>query len=662
MSTRFELSISILYDFNYFFLFFLLQVKSALISAGAKFLNYLGDTATHLIADNPDHSYVTEAVDIYEKPVVTSQWVWLSLRANNILPLSPFLPSSLGERLFSRFVFCPSQLGLLDTGRIWSMVTFYGGSFQLRFDKTVTHLITGKITGKKYDAAARRGGDTVKVVTPDWVLDCVRQRKLCDAERYHPRLLVTYNQQYANKLTTEDGRTAKGKRTDASNGGNTNDLLALPKATKSSVTMAISTDTVSRKADGAPKEKSTSSSTFGGKAQILQSPSAAAKFFHPPTPPPGSGNGEIDGGIGDSIPPPKGPGRPKGSLNVAGTKAKAPRRRTSTNNVKATKSAPTGAPKGQQQQHPANSKQFIATAGGNADKSAQPPNKVQQMPPNAAQKQSVQHHLPKEQQQLPPQFAEQNIVGIDNKIKYQQQQQQQAKSMSNEQMTPQSFMHKQQMLQLPQQQQLAKMSQQQQQPQQYQEQQQAQYQVQTGSGKPRAYLQHQQQQQQLPQQQQQQQMFIQQPGGGVLQQFQTGLQQPQQQQQPGMVRQMIPVGMQQQAQSQRVMTPGPQHQPQMIMQQQQQQQQQAMQGMQPRMRQTVPYNQQQQSQQVQMMSQAGPGGQPQMIQFVRHPSQMFQQQQQHPTQRMMVPMNQQQQQQQQVMVQVGGIFELLFAR
>lgn len=38
---------------------------------GAKFLNYLSDSATHLIADNGEHLSVSEAIDIYEKPVVT---------------------------------------------------------------------------------------------------------------------------------------------------------------------------------------------------------------------------------------------------------------------------------------------------------------------------------------------------------------------------------------------------------------------------------------------------------------------------------------------------------------------------------------------------------------------------------------------------------------
>lgn len=48
-----------------------LQIKRALVASGAKFLNYLTDSATHVIADKPEYSFVQEAFEIYEKPVVT---------------------------------------------------------------------------------------------------------------------------------------------------------------------------------------------------------------------------------------------------------------------------------------------------------------------------------------------------------------------------------------------------------------------------------------------------------------------------------------------------------------------------------------------------------------------------------------------------------------
>lgn len=51
--------------------YFVCQVKRILVEGGGKLVNYLSDIATHLIADNPEHPDINEAVEIYEKPVVT---------------------------------------------------------------------------------------------------------------------------------------------------------------------------------------------------------------------------------------------------------------------------------------------------------------------------------------------------------------------------------------------------------------------------------------------------------------------------------------------------------------------------------------------------------------------------------------------------------------
>jgi hypothetical protein len=47
------------------------QVKTILLDGGGKHVNYLSDTVTHLIANNPEHPDVLEAIEIYEKTVVT---------------------------------------------------------------------------------------------------------------------------------------------------------------------------------------------------------------------------------------------------------------------------------------------------------------------------------------------------------------------------------------------------------------------------------------------------------------------------------------------------------------------------------------------------------------------------------------------------------------
>jgi hypothetical protein len=79
MRRRHTIRTSILCLINYQFInqfinqLFEWQVKKALLFGGAKFLNYLSDNVTHLIADNGEHPSVSEAQEIYEKPVVT---VW----------------------------------------------------------------------------------------------------------------------------------------------------------------------------------------------------------------------------------------------------------------------------------------------------------------------------------------------------------------------------------------------------------------------------------------------------------------------------------------------------------------------------------------------------------------------------------------------------------
>ncbi|CAG2117650.1 unnamed protein product, partial [Medioppia subpectinata] len=101
------------------------NVKKLLLSGGAKFFNYLSDNVTHLIGDNPDHPSVSEAVEIYEKPVVTSRWVWMSAKASLLLPTAGFSPFK--SQLFSNIIACPSNISGTDVQSLWAMITYYGG-------------------------------------------------------------------------------------------------------------------------------------------------------------------------------------------------------------------------------------------------------------------------------------------------------------------------------------------------------------------------------------------------------------------------------------------------------------------------------------------------------------------------------------------------------
>lgn len=48
-----------------------LQFQRLLFRNGGTLINYLSDNVTYVICDNPDSPTVSEALELYEKPVVT---------------------------------------------------------------------------------------------------------------------------------------------------------------------------------------------------------------------------------------------------------------------------------------------------------------------------------------------------------------------------------------------------------------------------------------------------------------------------------------------------------------------------------------------------------------------------------------------------------------
>lgn len=75
-----------------------------------------------------------------------------------------------------------------DRSALWALVTFHGGSCQLNLNKKCTHLIVPEPKGEKYERAVKR--TSIKIVTPDWVLDCVSEKRRKDEAFYHPRLII----------------------------------------------------------------------------------------------------------------------------------------------------------------------------------------------------------------------------------------------------------------------------------------------------------------------------------------------------------------------------------------------------------------------------------------------------------------------------------------
>lgn len=59
---------------------------------------------------------------------------------------------------------------------------------------------------EKYECALKRG--SIKVVTPDWVLDCISEKTRKDEALYHPRLVV-YEEEEEGEEGEEEGQESR---------------------------------------------------------------------------------------------------------------------------------------------------------------------------------------------------------------------------------------------------------------------------------------------------------------------------------------------------------------------------------------------------------------------------------------------------------------------
>uniref|UniRef100_A0A8C2ULX1 PAX-interacting protein 1 n=2 Tax=Chinchilla lanigera TaxID=34839 RepID=A0A8C2ULX1_CHILA len=157
-----------------------------LLKAGkAKEVSY-NALASHIISEDGDNPEVGEAREVFDLPVVKPSWVILSVQCGALLPVNGFSPESC--QIFFGITACLSQVSSEDRSALWALVTFHGGSCQLSLNKKCTHLVVPEPKGEKYECAVKRA--SIKVVTPDWVLDCVSAKTRKDEAPYHPRLII----------------------------------------------------------------------------------------------------------------------------------------------------------------------------------------------------------------------------------------------------------------------------------------------------------------------------------------------------------------------------------------------------------------------------------------------------------------------------------------
>ncbi|XP_055447326.1 PAX-interacting protein 1 isoform X2 [Bubalus kerabau] len=152
------------------------QVIQLLKAGKAKEVSY-NALASHIISEDGDNPEVGEAREVFDLPVVK---------------VSPE-----------------------DRSALWAMLTFHGGGCQLNLNRKCTHLVVPEPKGEKYECALRRA--SIKIVTPDWVLDCISEKTRKDEALYHPRLIV-YEEEEEEE---EEEEGAGNEEPDSPNEGST---------------------------------------------------------------------------------------------------------------------------------------------------------------------------------------------------------------------------------------------------------------------------------------------------------------------------------------------------------------------------------------------------------------------------------------------------------
>uniref|UniRef100_A0A4W4DRW1 PAX-interacting protein 1 n=1 Tax=Electrophorus electricus TaxID=8005 RepID=A0A4W4DRW1_ELEEL len=159
--------------------------------------------ATHIIAEDGDNPEVGESREVFDLPVVKPSWVILSVRCGDLLPVTGFSPES-GQLFFGVRACLPH----VNLSALWAFVTFYGGDCQLNFNKKCTHLVVPEPKGTKYECALRHS--SIKIVTPEWILDSVKEKNRKDEALYHPRLTY-HKEEEEEEEGSEDERSSRSE-------------------------------------------------------------------------------------------------------------------------------------------------------------------------------------------------------------------------------------------------------------------------------------------------------------------------------------------------------------------------------------------------------------------------------------------------------------------
>lgn len=174
------------------------QISNVLEKGGASHAKYIVLGVTHLVCgENYNENDITEASEVYEIPPVTESWVVASLKLGRLASTKCYNP--LLSKLFPNCIFAITNVGPKDKKTLIAIIEFNGGKVLSTFNKTTTHLICGSASGPAYNRALELKLDSLTIATPNWIIDCLKNKTIANSEMYHPRFLIVPQMKMVSK-------------------------------------------------------------------------------------------------------------------------------------------------------------------------------------------------------------------------------------------------------------------------------------------------------------------------------------------------------------------------------------------------------------------------------------------------------------------------------
>ncbi|CAF0879757.1 unnamed protein product [Brachionus calyciflorus] len=172
------------------------DIERLLDENGAHKESYLTTFITHVIYDKngedpSSNSDYYEANEVFDLTVITSQWVEMCLKCNCLIPTDPYLAKD-DNKLFSKIKAININLPEETAKQIFALISFYGGELiDLEMFVNFDNLLDKPTHGFSlvYDTNVENLEKHVKIVTPDWAVDCINKNQLIDELIYNPKYL-----------------------------------------------------------------------------------------------------------------------------------------------------------------------------------------------------------------------------------------------------------------------------------------------------------------------------------------------------------------------------------------------------------------------------------------------------------------------------------------